>query len=81
MLICDKCGNIVHQRKKIPEKTLVKKSSKVTVVTLEELTKRNIKESAMSRKSDLKINLSNKKLMKISSLDRTEDSKMDEIGV
>ena len=68
----------MHQRKKIPEKTLVKKSSKVTVVTLDELNKGK---TAMSRKSDLKINLSNKKLMKISSLDRTEDSKMDEIGV
>ena len=67
----------MHQRKKIPEKTLIKKSSKVNI-TLEELAKK--KESSLKRTSELKINLSNKKLMKISSLDRSDDTKIDEIS-
>ena len=47
-------------------------------ITLEELAKK--KESSLKRTSELKINLSNKKLMKISSLDRSDDTKIDEIS-
>ena len=48
---------------------------------MDELARGKIKESTCSRKSELKLNLSNKKLTKISSLDRTEEEKIDSIGV